>query len=103
MTALLQLAAFALGVYLAIRMIAALYGAVDVWHMIVKAWPRVVADVFVWGLTTGVIAWLMHGTYRSALVWGLSVYLAFYLSIWPLARLYFAGRRTDRSAPPPPC
>lgn len=102
MTALLQLAAFALGVYLAIRMIAALYGAVDVWHMIAKAWPRVVADVFVWGATTGVIAWLMHGTYRSALVLGLSFYLAFYLSIWPLARLYFARRRTDRSAPPPP-
>ena len=102
MTALLQLAAFALGVYLAIRMIAALYGAVDVWHMIAKAWPRVVADVFVWGVTTGVIAWLMHGPYRSSLVWGLLIYLAFYLSIWPLARLYIAGRRTDRSAPPPP-
>ena len=101
MTALLHFAAFALGVYLAIRMIAALYGAVDVWHMIAKAWPRVVADVFVWGVTTGVIAWLMRGPYRSSLVWGLLIYLAFYLSIWPLARLYIAVRRTDRSAPPP--
>ncbi len=96
MTALLQLAAFALGVYLAIRMIAALYGAVDVWHMIATAWPRVVADVFVWGATTGVISWLMHGPYRSSLVWGVLIYLAFYLSIWPLARLYIAGRRTDQ-------
>lgn len=102
MTALLQLAAFALGVYLAIRMIAALYGAVDVWHMIGKAWPRVVADVLVWGVSAGVIAWLLDETYRGALVWGLSIYLAFYLSIWPLARRYYARRRTDRCAPPPP-
>lgn len=96
MTALFQFAAFALGAYLAIRMIAALHGIVDVWHMIAKAWPRAVADVLVWGVTTGVVAWLMHGHYRTALAWGLSAYLAFYLSLLPLMRLYVARRRTDR-------
>lgn len=102
MTALLQFAAFVLGVYLAIRMIAALYGIIDVWHLMAKAWPRVVADIVIWVAATGIIAWLMHGTYRSALIWGLSIYLAGYLSIWPLAGRYFAVRRTDRAAPPPP-
>ncbi len=96
MTALLQFAAFALGSYLAIRIIAALHGIVDVWHMIGQAWPRAVADVLVWGSMTGVIAWLMHGPYRSALVWGLLAYLAFYLSLLPLMHLYVARRRTDR-------
>lgn len=96
MTALLQFAAFALGTYLAIRMIAALHGPVDVWHMIDEAWPRAVADVIVWGTAIVVIAWLMQGPYQTALVWGLSAYLVFYLSLLPLMRLYVARRRTDR-------
>lgn len=96
MTAFLQFAAFALGTYLAIRMITALHGIVDVWHLIARAWPRAVADVLVWGVATGAIAWLMHGPYRTALVWGLAAYLAFYLSLLPLMRLYAARRRTDR-------
>ncbi len=97
MTAFLQLAAFLLGTLLSIRMIAALHGPVDVWHMIGKAWPRVVADVIVWAVTIGIIAWLMSGPYRTALVWGLSIYFVFYLSLLPLMRLYVARRRTDRN------
>ena len=98
MTALLQFAAFALGIYLSIRMIAALHGPVDVWHMIGKAWPRVLAEVIVCATAIAVIAWLMSGTYRTALVWGLSSYCVFYLSLLPLMRLYVARRRTDRNA-----
>lgn len=97
MTALLQFAAFALGIYLSIRIIAALHGPVDVWHVIGKAWPRTVADILVWGITIGVIVCLMDGTYRTALVWGLSIYCVFYLSLLPLMRLYVARRRTDRN------
>lgn len=97
MTALLQFATFALGIYLSIRMIAALHGPVDVWHMIGKVWPRVVADVIVWAVTIGIIAWLMSDPYRTALVWGLSIYFVFYLSLLPLMRLYVARRRTDRN------
>lgn len=97
MTALLQFAAFALGTYLSIRMIAALHGPVDVWHMIDKAWPRALADVLIWGTTTGVIAWLTQGRYRIALVWGLCAYAVFYLSLLPLMRLYVTRRRTDRN------
>lgn len=101
MTVLLHFAVFALGVYLAIRVIAALYGIIDVWHMRAQAWPRFVANVFGWIIVTGIVAWLMHGTYRSALVWGLSIYLAVYLSILPLGGWYVAARRADRTASPP--
>lgn len=97
MTALLQFAAFALGAYLAIRMIVALHGVVDVWHMIAKAWPRALAEVLLWGTATGVIAWLAQGPYRTALIWGLCAYAVFYLSLLPLMRLYVARRRTDRN------
>jgi len=96
MTLLLQVAAFALGTYLSIRMIVALHGIADLWYMIDKAWPRVLAGVFAWGATIAVIAWLMDRPYQRAFVWGLLTYLVFYLSLLPLARLYFAGRRSDR-------
>ncbi len=96
MTALLQIAAFALGSYLSIRMIVALHGIADLWFMIDKAWPRVLAGILAWGATIAVIAWLMDRPYQAAFVCGLLIYLLFYLSLLPLVRLYFAGRRTDR-------
>jgi len=96
MTLLLQIAAFALGSYLSIRMIVALHGIADLWFMIDKAWPRVLAGVLAWGAAIGVIAWLMERPYQAAFVWGLLTYLVFYLSLLPLVGLYFASRRTDR-------
>ena len=96
MTPLLQVAAFALGTYLSIRMIAALHGIADFWYMIDKAWLRVLAGILAWGATIGVIAWLMGGPYQTAFVRGLLIYLLFYLSLLPLARLYMAKRRTDQ-------
>lgn len=96
MTLLLQIAAFALGTYLSIRMIAALHGIADFWYMIDKAWLHVLAGVLAWGATIGVIAWLIARPYQAAFTWGLLTYLVFYLSLLPLARLYVAGRRTDR-------
>ena len=97
MTLFLQIAAFALGTYLSIRMIVALHGIADLWYMIAKAWPRIVADILVWVVAIGVITWLMDGAYRTALIWGLSAYLVFYLSLLPLMRLYVTRRRTDRT------
>ena len=96
MTLLLQVAAFALGTYLSIRMIVALHGIADFWFMIDRAWLRVSAGVLGWGATIGIIALLMSWPYQAAFAWGLLTYLVFYLSLLPLARLYFASRRTDR-------
>ena len=97
MTLLLQIAAFALGSYLSIRMIVALHGIADLWFMLAKAWPRVSAGVLAWGATIAVIYWLMDAPYRTAFAWGLLTYLVFYLSLLPLVGLYFAIRRTDRN------
>jgi len=96
MTLLLQIAAFALGTYLSIRMIVALHGIADLWFMIARAWPRVSTGILAWGATIVAIAWLMNGPYRQAFIWGLLTYLVFYLSLLPLVGLYFAIRRTDR-------
>jgi hypothetical protein len=96
MTLLLQVTAFALGTYLSIRMIVALHGIADLWYVIDKAWLRVLGDVLAWGATIAVITWLLDRPYQAAFVWGLLIYLVFYLSLLPLVRLYFAVRRTDR-------
>jgi hypothetical protein len=96
MTLFLQVAAFVLGSYLAIRMIVALHGIADLWFIIDRAWPRVLSRVLGWAVAITVIAWLTHGPYRTAFAWGLLTFLVFYLSLLPLARLYFAIRRTDR-------
>ena len=49
MTPLLQIAAFALGVCLSIRMIAALYAVIDLWYTIGKTYPGVLRGVLGWG------------------------------------------------------
>ena len=82
MTLLLQAAAFTLGVYLSIRMIAALHGVVDLWYAISTAYPRVLRGILGWGAVIGSAAWLLERPYREALAWGLLGFLVFYLSLY---------------------
>lgn len=82
MTPLLQAMSFALGVYLAIRMIAALYRTIDLWYAIGTEYPKVARGILGWAAAIGSAAWLLEGPYRTALVWGLLGFLAFYLSLY---------------------
>lgn len=102
MTQMLNFAALVLGIYLAIRIIAALHGIVDLWHMTARVWRAAAVNVLLWCLATGAIVWLLHGSNRRALVWGVCIYAVFYLSLLPLARAYVSRRRADRSGPRPP-
>ena len=106
MTLLLQLAAFALGAYLSIRIIAALHGAVDLWYHIEAMCPRVIAAIVVWEAMVLACLWLLELPYQTAFLWGFGVYLLFYLSLLPLVGLY-VGRmrrhgRTATGSPHPP-
>jgi hypothetical protein len=96
MTLLLQLAAFALGACLSIRMIAALHGAVDLWYNIEAMCPRVIGSIVVWEAAILAIMWLLELPYQRAFVWGLWIYLLFYLSLLPLAGLFVSRMRSDR-------
>ena len=96
MTLLLQLAAFALGAYLSIRMIAALHGAVDLWYHIEAMCPRVIGAIVVWEAMVLASLWLLELPYQSAFLWGFGLYLLFYLSLLPLTGLFVGRTRSDR-------
>jgi hypothetical protein len=96
MTPLLQLAAFALGACLSIRMIAALHGAVDLWYDIKAMCPRVIGQIVVWEATVLASLWLLEFPYQTAFLWGFGIYLLFYLSLLPLIGLVLGSMRSDR-------
>lgn len=98
MTWLGHLAAFTLGVYLSIRMIAALYQVLDLWYRIGTDYPRVIRGVVGWTVTIVAIAWLLGPTGRTAFVSGLVAFLLFYLSLFGLRHLLIAALRD-----PPDC
>ena len=79
MTLVVQIAAFAVGMSLSIRMIAALHGIIDLWYTIDTAYPRVAGRVLGWGAAILAIAWLLERPYRIAFGSGLLVFLVFYL------------------------
>ena len=90
---LAHLAAFALGVYLSIRMIAALYRILDLWYRIGTDYPRVIRGVAGWALTIAAIAGLLDGPVRVAFASGLVAFLLFYLSLYGLRHLLILALR----------
>ena len=84
MTLLIQAAAFVLGMYLSIRMIAALYGILDFWYAMRTSYPRVLRGILGWGTAILTTAWLLERPYRRALLAGLAAFLLFYLSAYLL-------------------
>lgn len=93
MTLLGQIAAFALGTYLSIRMIAALYGIIDLWYTIATAYPRVVQRILLWGGTIIAVAFLLDRPFRTAFASGLLVFFLFYLSLFQLRHLFIRALR----------
>ncbi len=89
---LVHLAAFALGVSLSIRMIAALYQIVDLWYRIGTDYPRVIRGVVGWAVTIAAIAWL-DATGRVAFASGLVAFVLFYVSLFGLRHLLIAALR----------
>ena len=83
-----EIAAFGAGVVMMIAMLSALYGIVDLWYMIASAWPRVLRGILAWGAAIGVLAWLLGPPERTAFATGLVAYLVFYLSLFPLFRIF---------------
>lgn len=95
MNLILQAAAFMLGIFLSIGMIAALHGAVDLWYDIRKYCLRVIGTIIAWEAIILACMWLLDLPYQSALVRGLWIFLLFYLSILPLAGLFISRARSD--------
>ena len=88
---------FALGIWLAIRLIAALHAIADLWFMIGKVWITVACEVLGWGtITWGAALWLSPPN-RIPLLMGWLAYLAFYLSVAELRYLALYAARKYRT------
>jgi hypothetical protein len=90
---LASLATAALGVYLSIRVLAALYRIADLWYRIGTDWPRVAGRIAAWGGAALLIA-LAAGHRRAAFVWGFVSYAVFHALLHVATRGY-VRRRVD--------
>ncbi len=81
---LLKVCVFVLGIYMAIRMIAAFYGIIDYWFTIKTAYLKVLQRIIGWGMITAALI-LLFGHYRKAFLWGMAtfgiIYILTFLSI----------------------
>ena len=75
---ILKMSAFILGIYMAMRMIAAIYGIIDYWYTIKTAYLKVFQRIIGWGMITAVLI-LLFSQYRKAFLWGMATYGIFYL------------------------
>ena len=83
----------ALGVYLSIRMIAALYQVIDLWYRIGTDNLRVARSVVGWAAVIAAVASLLDSVGRAAFVSGLVGFLVFYLSLFGLRHVLIAALR----------
>lgn len=79
MTAFAAALAFVAGLLVGIRVLAALYGPLDLWYTIGTAWPVVVRRIVVWvAVAVGALAWL-DGAPRIAFALGMATHLALHV------------------------
>jgi hypothetical protein len=96
MTSIFKIAAFVLGMYLSIRVLAAFYRVMDLWYIIGKAYPKILRGILGWGALTAAIGLTLNGHYRSPFLWGFVVSLAVHIAFIWLNKLL--AMRTLKSA-----
>ena len=75
--------AFFAGLVVAIRLLAALYGPIDLWYTIRTAWPVVLRRIVLWAAVTAAVLWL-GGEWRRAFLVGMAVHLLVHVASWLL-------------------
>ena len=70
---------FLLGMGLAVQVVAAFYGIIDLWYSIRTEYPRVLRRILFWCGFSGVIAFLAGEQLRPAFLWGLLLYFPLYI------------------------
>jgi hypothetical protein len=87
MNPIVDAALFVLGVWLSMRVIAALHRVADLWYTIATAYVRVAGALIGWGGLTVVIALLLSDRHRAVFLVGLASFVAFYLSVYAVLSL----------------
>lgn len=78
MTLIINTAVFVLGMYLSVRVVAALYRIIDLWYTIGTAYPKVIRGIVGWVGLSIAIAALLGEHYRQAFAYGFVAFLIFY-------------------------
>jgi hypothetical protein len=78
MTIIIKIALFVLGMYLSVRVVAALYRIIDLWYTIGTAYPKVIRGIVGWVGLSIAIAALLGEHYRQAFAWGFVLFVIFY-------------------------
>lgn len=91
MASLAAAALFSAGVYLSIRVLAALYRVADLWYRIGTDWPRVTGGIAAWGGAAWLVA-LAAGHRRPAFICGFVAYAAFHALLYIATRVYVRMR-----------
>lgn len=78
MTIVINTAVFVLGMYLSVRLVAALYRIIDLWYTIGTAYPKVIRGIIGWVGLSVAIAALLGEHYRQVFVWGFVAFLILY-------------------------
>jgi len=90
MTIFLKILAFLLGLTVAVQLVAALFGIVDLRYALARAWPRLVRGILIWSAATVLLAWLLGPGYRLSFLLGVVLYLPFYyVCVYLGGKLFF--------------
>ena len=79
MTTLGKVIVFLLGICLSVQVVAAFFRVLDLWYMIRLAYPKVLRGILGWVGISCVIAVVIKEPWRGAFLWGLILYVPFYL------------------------
>ena len=96
MTFLIKIPVFFLGIYLSIRVLAAIFTVVDFWHIKEKAYPRMIMGILIWGGITAIVIKLTWPLYFWALLRGARFYINFIIIAFLLTTIsaYIGLRKT---------
>lgn len=83
---------FIAGLLLGIRLLAALYGPIDLWYTIRTAWPVVLRRIVGWTGLTVVVLLLLGGEWRQVFLAGMATHLLVHVGSWLLVIHSFPKR-----------
>lgn len=72
--------AFLLGMGVAVQVLAAFYGIIDLWYAIRTEYPRVIKGILFWCGISALLAFLVGEQLRPAFLSGIIFYLPFYIT-----------------------
>jgi hypothetical protein len=83
---LIKVFVFLLGIYMAMRIVAAFYGIIDLWFTFKTAYLKVFQRIIGWSIITSLLI-LFFGHYKKSFLWGMAAYGIFYILTFLLIRI----------------